>query len=84
MTNLQNKTEQITIFIERDKQVSYDANGRIESEKESQEFGEKLEKYLQQNNAKYYKVIGTNSAIEKALELIKAKEKENANSENEK
>ena len=81
---LRNKTEQITIFIERDKQVSYDANGRIESEKESQEFGKKLEKYLQQNNAKYYKVIGTNSAIEKALELIKAKEKENANSENEK
>lgn len=71
---LRNKTEQITIFIERDEDVKYDKNGRIESEQESQEFGEKLEKYLQQNNVNYYKVVGTQNAINKALELIKNKE----------
>ena len=71
---LRNKTEQITIFIERDKDVKYDKNGRIESEQESQKFGEKLENYLQQNNVNYYKVVGTQNAINKALELIKNKE----------
>lgn len=79
---LRERTEQITIFIERDQEVEYDENGRIESENESKKFGEKLEAYLQQNNAKYYKVTGTQNAIEKALELIGAKEKEHANSEN--
>ena len=71
---LRNKTEQITIFIERDKDVKYDRNGRIESEQESQEIGEGLENYLQQNNVNYYKVVGTQNAINKALELIKNKE----------
>ena len=71
---LRNKTEQITIFIERDEDVKYDKNGRIESEQESQEIGEKLENYLQQNNVNYYKVVGTQNAIIKALELIKNKE----------
>lgn len=71
---LRNKTEQITIFIERDEDVKYDKNGRIESEQESQEIGEKLENYLQQNNVNYYKVVGTQNAINKALELIKNKE----------
>lgn len=71
---LRNKTEQITIFIERDKDVKYDRNGRIESEQESQKIGEGLENYLQQNNVNYYKVVGTQNAINKALELIKNKE----------
>ncbi len=67
---LRNKTEQITIFIERNPDVKYDSNGRIETEKESQEFGEKLENYLSANNVIYHKVVGTDNAIRKALELI--------------
>lgn len=67
---LRNKTEQITIFMERNPDVKYDSNGRIETEKESQEFGEKLENYLSANNVIYHKVVGTDNAIRKALELI--------------
>ena len=67
---LRNKTEQITIFMEKNPDVKYDSNGRIETEKESQEFGEKLENYLSANNVIYHKVVGTDNAIRKALELI--------------
>lgn len=68
---LRNKLNQFTIFIERDeKQVQYETNGRKESEAESRVFGKKLEKYLQDNGAKYQKVIGTDAAIELALKIL--------------
>lgn len=68
---LRNKVNQITIFIERDEEkVSYEARGREESEAESRLFGIKLEKYLQENNAKYVKVVGTEAAIEAAIKAV--------------
>lgn len=69
---LRRKVNQITIFIERDEdKVAYEAKGRSESEAKSRVFGRKLEKYLQENNAKYVKVIGTDAAIEAALNAVK-------------
>ena len=68
---LRNKVNQITIFIERDEEkVLYEARGREESEAESRLFGIKLEKYLQENNAKYVKVVGTEAAIEAAIKAV--------------
>ncbi len=68
---LRNKLNQFTIFIERDEEnVQYETKGRTESEAESCVFSEKLEKYLQDNGAKYQKVIGTDAAIELALQVM--------------
>ena len=68
---LRNKVNQITIFIERDEEkVSYETRGREESEAESRLFGIKLEKYLQENNAKYVKVVGTEAAIAAAINAV--------------
>ena len=68
---LRRKLNQFTIFIERDeKEVSYETRGRIETEAESCLFGQKLEKYLQENGNQYQKVIGTDAAIELALEIM--------------
>lgn len=68
---LRNKTNQITIFIERDEEkVPYETKGRVENEAESRIFGIELEKYIQTNNSAYAKVIGTDSAIKLALETV--------------
>lgn len=68
---LRNKLNQFTIFIERDEeQVPYETSGRKETEAESRVFGRKLEKYLQDNGAKYQKVVGADAAIELALQVI--------------
>lgn len=68
---LRNKLNQFTIFIERDEEnVAYETSGRKESEAESRVFGQKLEKYLQDNGAKYQKVVGTDAAIELALQIM--------------
>lgn len=68
---LRKKLNQFTIFIERDEEkVAYETKGRRESEAESRLFGERLERYLQDNGAKYQKVIGTDAAIELALRVM--------------
>lgn len=69
---LRTKVKQVTIFIERDEEnVPYETKGRTESEAESRMFSKKLEKYLQENNAKYIKVKGTDEAIKVALQVVK-------------
>lgn len=74
---LKNKTNTVTIFIERDEEkVPYEAEGRNESEAESRIFGIKLEKYMNDNNSKYIKVKGSEQAVEVAVKLI---EEYNAN-----
>lgn len=68
---LRNKVNQITIFIERDEEaVTYESENRVESEAESRVFGIKLEKYLQNNNANYIKVVGTDAAIDAAIKAV--------------
>ena len=73
---LTGKINQFTILIERDTQnVKFEEDGRIEDEEESKAFGERLEAYLKANGAKYVKVIGSEAAVEKALEIIEEKER---------
>lgn len=74
--HLTGKINQFTILIERDPNVAFETEGRIESEEESKAFGEKFEKYMKANNAQYIKVVGSDAAIEKALEIIKKREQE--------
>lgn len=73
---LTGRINQFTILIERDtEKVKFEEYGRIEDEEESQAFGERLEEYLKANGAKYVKVVGSDAAIEKALEIIEERER---------
>lgn len=74
---LTGKINQFTILIERDtEKVKFEEDGRIEDEEESKAFGERLEEYLKANGARYVKVVGSDAAIEKALEIIQEKERQ--------
>lgn len=65
---LRNKTKQVTIFIERDEEkVPFETKGRTESEAESRLFGIKLEEYMRNNHASFFKVKGSDEAVDKAL-----------------
>ncbi len=65
---LRNKTKQVTIFIERDEdKVPFETKGRTESEAESRLFGIKLEEYMRNNHVSFFKVKGSDEAVDKAL-----------------
>jgi len=71
---LVNKTKNVTILIERDEEkVPFEQEGRLENEAESRLFGIKLEKYMKNNGKNFYKVKGSDAAIELALKIIKEK-----------
>lgn len=65
---LRNKTKQVTIFIERDEEnIPFETKGRTESEAESRLFGIKLEEYMRNNHVSFFKVKGSDEAVDKAL-----------------
>ena len=72
---LTGKINQFTILIERDPRIKYDEEGRVEDEEESRAFGERLEQYLQENGANYVKVVGSDEAVKKALEIVEERKK---------
>ncbi len=74
---LKNQVRTVTIFIESDEALGkYNPEVRAENEAESRVFGMKLDKYMKDNNSEYIKVIGSDNAIQVALDIISKIENE--------